>query len=135
MKRNHPLAKPKPPFAKNKTPLWVMPKPPLCESGKGSLEDAEPKPDQTSPVQSKPEVVKRKRFKPPTPQEADAYAAEWCRENGYDPSGFAGSKFVDFYASKGWMVGRSPMKDWKAAARNWIVKDCRKGARNEYSDF
>ena len=33
------------------------------------------------------------------------------------------------------MVGRSPMKDWKAAARNWIVKDCRKGARNEYSDF
>lgn len=99
------------------------------------MEDAEPKPDQASPIQSKPEVVKRKRFKPPTPEEADAYAEEWCRENGYDPSGFSGGKFVDFYASKGWMVGRSPMKDWKAAARNWIVKDCRKGARNEYSDF
>lgn len=132
----------KPPFGEAETPLCKEQNPalgdaetPLCESGKGSLEDAEPKPDQTSPVQSKPEVVKRKRFKPPTPQEADAYAAEWCRENGYDPSGFAGSKFVDFYASKGWMVGRSPMKDWKAAARNWIVKDCRKGARNEYSDF
>lgn len=117
----------KPPFSEAETIL--------CECGKGGLEDAEPKPDQTSPVQSKPEVVKRKRFKPPTPQEADAYAEEWCRENGYDPSGFSGCKFTDFYASKGWMVGKSPMRDWKAAARNWIVKDCRKGARNEYSDF
>lgn len=108
-------------------------KPPVSDNA-GKTE-SQTKPDQTSPVQSKPEVVKRKRFKPPTPQEADEYAAEWCRENGYDPSGFSGSKFVDFYASKGWVVGRSPMKDWKAAARNWIVKDCRKGARNEYSDF
>ena len=108
-------------------------KPPVSDNA-GKTE-SQTKPSQTSPVQSKPEVVKRKRFKPPTPEEADAYAAEWCRENGYDPSGFTGSKFVDFYASKGWVVGKSPMKDWKAAARNWIVKDCRKGARNEYSDY
>lgn len=27
--------------------------------------------------------------------------------------------FFDFYSSKGWKVGRVPMKDWKAAARNW----------------
>ncbi len=26
--------------------------------------------------------------------------------------------FIDFYAAKGWMVGKSPMKDWKAACRN-----------------
>lgn len=108
-------------------------KPPVSDNA-GKTE-SQTKPDQTSSIQSKPEVVKRKRFKPPTPQEADEYAAEWCRENGCDPSGFSGSKFVDFYASKGWMVGKSPMKDWKAAARNWIAKDCRKGARNEYSDF
>jgi hypothetical protein len=29
-------------------------------------------------------------------------------------------KFMDFYISKGWVVGKSPMKDWKAAVRNWI---------------
>lgn len=29
-------------------------------------------------------------------------------------------KFMDFYISKGWLVGKSPMKDWKAAVRNWI---------------
>ena len=30
---------------------------------------------------------------------------------------------MDFYESKGWMVGRSKMKDWKAAARNWAARD------------
>lgn len=28
-------------------------------------------------------------------------------------------KFVDYYDSNGWKVGRNSMKDWKAAARNW----------------
>lgn len=28
-------------------------------------------------------------------------------------------KFWDFYESNGWKVGKNPMKDWKAAARNW----------------
>lgn len=29
-------------------------------------------------------------------------------------------KFHDFYSANGWKVGRNPMKDWEAAARNWI---------------
>lgn len=29
-------------------------------------------------------------------------------------------RFFDFYQSKGWMVGKNKMKDWEAAARNWI---------------
>lgn len=28
-------------------------------------------------------------------------------------------KFHDYYTANGWQVGRSPMKDWKAALRNW----------------
>lgn len=42
--------------------------------------------------------------------------AEYCRErnNGIDPE-----EFVAFYESKGWMVGRSPMKDWKSAIITW----------------
>ena len=31
--------------------------------------------------------------------------------------------FVDFYTSKGWMVGSNHMKDWKAAVRNWVKRD------------
>ena len=35
------------------------------------------------------------------------------RGSRVDPQGF-----IDFYESKGWMVGKTPMKDWKAACRN-----------------
>lgn len=33
------------------------------------------------------------------------------------------SRFVDYYSSVGWMVGNAPMRDWKAAARNWSRKE------------
>ena len=52
-----------------------------------------------------------KRFTPPTLAEVQSYVAE--RQSPVDPQGF-----IDFYASKGWMVGKTPMKDWKAACRN-----------------
>lgn len=59
-----------------------------------------------------PGGTKAKRFIPPTVDEVAAYCQE--RGNGLDPEAF-----VDFYASKGWMVGKNPMRDWKAAVRTW----------------
>ena len=56
---------------------------------------------------------KKGRFKPPTVEEVSAYLTE----KGYDIDPEA---FVDFYASKGWKVGNSPMKDWKAAVGTWV---------------
>jgi hypothetical protein len=52
------------------------------------------------------------KFQKPTPQEATAYA---------DSIGFRldGEKFCAFYESKGWLVGKSPMKDWRAAVVTW----------------
>jgi hypothetical protein len=32
-------------------------------------------------------------------------------------------KFYNFYGSKGWKVGKSPMKNWKMAANNWIARN------------
>ena len=52
-----------------------------------------------------------KRFTPPTVAEVQSYVAE--RHSAVDPQGF-----IDFYAAKGWLVGKSPMRDWKAACRN-----------------
>lgn len=52
-----------------------------------------------------------KRVVPPTLAEVQSYVAQ--RQSPVDPQGF-----IDFYASKGWMVGKTPMKDWKAACRN-----------------
>lgn len=58
-----------------------------------------------------PTLERRKRFVPPTLDEVTAYVRE--RGSKVDPQGF-----IDFYAAKGWLVGKSPMKDWKAACRN-----------------
>lgn len=55
--------------------------------------------------------TRAKRFTPPTLAEVQLYVAE--RHSPVDPQ-----EFIDFYASKGWMVGKTPMKDWKAACRN-----------------
>ena len=53
-----------------------------------------------------------KIFKPPTVEDIRAYCTE--RGNRVDPQ-----SFVDFYESKGWMIGKNKMKDWKAAVRTW----------------
>ena len=61
--------------------------------------------------QGQGDIARAKRFTPPTLAEVQSYVAE--RHSPVDPQGF-----IDFYASKGWMVGKTPMKDWKAACRN-----------------
>ena len=33
-----------------------------------------------------------------------------------------GAKFYNYFESNGWMVGRNKMKDWHAAANNWISR-------------
>ena len=53
-----------------------------------------------------------KRFQRPTLDEVTDYCRE--RNSTVDPG-----EFIDFYDSKGWKVGSTPMKDWQAAIRNW----------------
>ena len=60
------------------------------------------------------------RFTPPTVEEVRAYCSE--RKNGINPE-----RFIDFYQTKGWMVGKNKMKDWKAAIRTWEQRDRQKG--------
>ena len=65
---------------------------------------------------------KKARFHAPSPAEVDEYARSYAasRELDLDSTDFDPERFVDFYAQKGWMVGRSHMKDWKATVRNWL---------------
>lgn len=64
------------------------------------------------------------RFSPPSVEEVQAY----CIEKGYavDPA-----RFVDYYTSNGWKVGKNPMKDWKAAVRNWNGKEHDRSGKTE----
>lgn len=60
------------------------------------------------------ENIKEKagRFTPPTADEVKAYMQEQAMDDLSD-------KFVNFYAAKGWQIGKNKMKDWKAAVRTW----------------
>ena len=59
---------------------------------------------------------KSSRFVPPASGEVNVYIREIKAE------GFSAEQFVNFYESKGWMVGKNKMKDWKAAVRQWKSK-------------
>jgi predicted phage replisome organizer len=61
-------------------------------------------------------IEKRKAFSPPTVDEVRQY----CRERG---NGVDAERFVDYYSSNGWMVGKNKMKNWQAAVRTWEKRD------------
>ena len=58
------------------------------------------------------EKKKGRSFVKPSIQEVSDYCRE--RNNNVDAQAF-----VDFYESKGWLIGKEKMKDWKAAVRTW----------------
>jgi len=65
---------------------------------------------------SKVKDKERGRFTPPTREQV----MQFCTDNSIVMDI---DRFVDYYTANGWMVGRSHMKDWKAAARNWSRRD------------
>ena len=90
-------------------------------------------PNSNSNSKSNPNTLKREaadkpprasRFTPPSVEEVRVYCAE--RKNSVDPE-----RFVDFYASKGWLVGKSRMKDWRAAVRSWERSDSQQKMTNK----
>ncbi len=69
--------------------------------------------------EEQPESVSRQTFVKPTVEEVEAYCKE--RRNS-----ISAQKFVSYYQSNGWRVGRNPMKDWRAAIHAW--------EQNEFTD-
>ena len=99
------------------------------ESKQGGAECSEMQenhpPIQSVPIQSDPvedtgaqsaKPPAHTRFSPPSAEEIEAY----CEEKGFC---IDAERFVDYYASIGWRVGKNPMKDWRAAVRTWVKKD------------
>lgn len=66
----------------------------------------------------------RPRFVPPTVKDVVAYCKE--KELSVDAQ-----RFVDYYQSNGWRVGKNPMKDWQAAVRNWNGKEQKGNGKTE----
>ena len=90
--------------------------------------EAQQNPTNQEPLTINQEPIKKSvtkkssRFKPPSLQDVIDYKKS--RDSPVDPN-----RFVDFYMSKDWMVGKTKMKDWKAAFRNW---ESREGGSNGY---
>lgn len=59
---------------------------------------------------------KRTTFTPPTAEEVTTF----CLESGIEVDA---ERFIDYYESNGWMVGKNKMKSWKATVRNWARRD------------
>ncbi len=66
------------------------------------------------------EINKEKRFVKPSIEEVVAYCKE--QKNGID-----GEAFWYFYESKGWKIGKNPMKKWKMAIATWEKNNSKNG--------
>lgn len=71
---------------------------------------------------------KAKRFIPPSVEEVEQYCIE--RSNNIDAQ-----SFIDFYESKGWMIGKNKMKDWKAAVRTWERSRKKENKENVFDEW
>jgi hypothetical protein len=70
-------------------------------------------PQSTNEVTNKQQSKRaRTAFTQPTLEEVSTYCA--ARGRGVDPE-----RWMNFYESKGWMVGKTKMRDWQAAVRTW----------------
>ncbi|ERL09805.1 DUF6291 domain-containing protein [Olsenella profusa] len=94
-------------IAESQTPETEKPK------GKGKSKGKEELPNGSS--------KKSPRFQKPTADDVSAYASE----RGHP--GFDAARFMDYYESNGWKVGRNPMRDWKATVRRWCRDECHEG--------
>lgn len=79
---------------------------------------------------------KKPRFRAPSPAEVDEYARSYAasKDLDLDSTDFDPERFVDFYAQKGWMVGRTRMEDWMASVRNWVRSSKPREGKREVND-
>lgn len=63
------------------------------------------------------ETNSQKRFQKPSVADVLAYGSSLA------PKFLKAQQFIDYYESKGWVVGKAPMKCWKSAVRTWQARD------------
>lgn len=70
---------------------------------------------------------KKNKARPSSVQEVREYCEK--RDNGIDPE-----KFFEWYSARGWMLGKTPIKDWKACIRTWEISDREKKSKCNSED-
>ena len=66
----------------------------------------------------------REKARPGSVEDVSTYMQEWASKEGHriNPN-LQAQKFMNHFQTNGWLVGKAKnkMKDWEAAARNWIL--------------
>jgi hypothetical protein len=98
-----------------------------CNANAMQNDANETKQNETKQNETKQDIADKpppvKRFTPPSLEEVQAYCSE--RKNNVDAE-----KWLDYYTSNGWKVGKVKMSDWKAAVRTW-EKNAKGGGKSE----
>jgi hypothetical protein len=81
-----------------------------------TVSNAEKEKETEKKKETPPSEGQRKKSHLPTLEEAQAYFVE------RGSTAEQGERYWNFYESKGWKVGKTPMERWKAAASNWIAR-------------
>ena len=114
-------------------PIDENSKPPIAENSKDnntSMNNTRdniniPDFEKSGDLPSGKSAVTKKHFQKPTVDEIRAY----CNERG---NGIDAQAFFDFYESKGWLIGKNKMKDWRASVRTWERNSYGNSAPNMY---
>jgi len=81
----------------------------------------------TSINKNKEIKIINKLFTIPNISEVESYCLE--RKNSIEAE-----SFINFYDSKGWMVGKNKMKDWRACIRTWEMREKKKPIKTSKID-
>jgi hypothetical protein len=90
-------------------------------TGTGTVSGHSLKQENNKPETKKP-ISGKTTFSPPTHIDVCNYFSERVNETKWTDHdcNFQAKKFIDFYSSKNWMVGKNKMANWKSAASGWI---------------
>lgn len=97
----------------------------VCKNEKNAYKNQQSKVKESKVKESK-ESIKATAFQPPSLDEVKRYIID----NSYNVNA---DRFFEFYSSKGWLIGKNRMKDWKAAVRGWHAREKNSGNFNDYS--
>ena len=101
------------------------------DNDKNNIYRVQPSDNHLTTISPPSDNQKSTRFTPPSREEVQAYITE----KGYSVNA---ERFIDFYTAKGWVIGKNPMKDWKAAVRTWAQRDkdeSRKPSNNKFKNY
>lgn len=101
----------------------------VCNNPQSKVKESKEKVNNTMYISTQTDkTVSTKRFVKPTVEEISTY----CLEKNYS---FSPQAFYDHYESNGWKVGKTPMKNWKAACSTWQrrVHEFKQETKQKYS--